>query len=175
MSNPTLDPSAFDQLVTRHRAPVYGYLHARLPESSQAEELTLAIFMQLYREQPQFADEIELQNWLRDASRAALEVLVRSETKRNRFGWTSLCLDAEREDNLPPADIAPRLESLAPMLRKSLELTYAFGYSPKQVGEHLRRSETAVRELLSRAKARLRSTAEPTLGSDESPMPEENR
>ena len=147
--------SAFAEIVRRYRGDVYAFLRARLTDPAEAERLTERVFLDVFRA-PRAIDGGDVLSALLEAARNRLHEQIRVGRAP---AWTELCLDVDgTSTELPIADERLRagLNALDPADRDVLEQTYGLDLSAARIGERLRRSESAVRQMLIRARQRLR-------------------
>ena len=91
------DPSAFDALVARHRARVYGLAYRMTRDSEAAEDITVETFCEAFRGLPRFRPEAKFSTWLhRIAVNVSLEHLRQVGRKRQLE-------EVPLEDDLPAA------------------------------------------------------------------------
>lgn len=157
------DRAAFEQIVARHQSSVYGYLRARLMQSTDADDLTQEVFLRCYLARARFDSASLLRPWLFGIARNLLREHVRRLRRRKEVAWTELCLELEE---LAPAhdeqyddfllQLPACLQSLGQSARQALDLYYASKLRLAEIGEQLRRSEGAVKLLMFRARQALK-------------------
>ena len=160
------DRAAFEQIVRRHQGAVYGYLRARLLQTSDAEDLTQEVFLRCYLARARFDSGSLVRPWLFGIARNVLREHVREVKRRKEAGWTELCLELEelapqRDDQEQEYDAFLRhlpvcLQSLGQSARQALDLHYASKLRLAEIGQQLKRSEGAVKLLMYRARQALK-------------------
>lgn len=159
------DRAAFAQVIERHQRSVYGYLRARLQQTSDADDMMQEVFLRFYLAQARFDSTALIRPWLLGIARNLLREHVRDVKRRKEVVWTELCLDLESV--LPPdalwsdADDVTQhlpqcLEELGPSARQAIELHYRSQRKLADIGRELHRSEGAVKLLMHRARQALR-------------------
>lgn len=162
------DQSAFGEIVERHQRAVYGYLRARIVQSSDADDLTQDVFLRFYLAQARFDSAALIRPWLLGIARNLLRERVRDHKRRREVGWTELCLDIESvlpasawdsdEDAL--LQLPGCLDQLGPSSRQALDLRYRSEKRLAEIGETMHRSEGAIKLLMHRARIALRECLE---------------
>lgn len=157
------DRAAFEQLVVRHQNAVFAYLRARLSQPTDADDLTQEVFLRCYLARARFDANSLVRPWLFGIARNLLHEHVRRLRRRKEVAWTELCLELEQ---ISPAEhdqydeflghLPVCLDSLGQSARQALELHYASRLRLVEIGEHLKRSEGAVKLLLFRARQALK-------------------
>ncbi len=155
--------AAFETIIRRHQAAVYGYLRARLWEPADAEDLCQEVFLRSYTAQARFDSPVMVRPWLIGIARNLLRERVRRNKRRREVAWTEMCLELE---SLTEADegqfdaaisLLPQcLDGLGPTAREALDLHYRGCLRLAAIGDKLHRSEGAVKLLLFRARQALR-------------------
>ena len=157
------DKKAFAALVELYQQTVYGFLRARLLDPTDAEDLTQEVFLRLYLGREKLSRAKAVGSWLVGIARNVLREHVKKRHRRREVAWTELCL--ELDDLVSPHHhvehdaihhLPSCLESLGPSARQAIDLRYSASLKWSQVGEHLRRSEGAVKLLVHRARQALK-------------------
>jgi RNA polymerase sigma-70 factor (ECF subfamily) len=157
--------TAFAQVIERNQRSVYGYLRARLQQTSDADDMMQEVFLRFYLAQARFDSTALIRPWLLGIARNLLREHVRDVKRRKEVAWTELCLDLESV--LPPdalwndADDIIRhlpqcLEELGPSARQAVDLHYRSQRKLADIGRELHRSEGAVKLLMHRARQALK-------------------
>lgn len=157
------DRAAFEEIVSRHQAAIYGYLRARLLQPTDAEDLTQDVFLRFYLARARFDSSNLVRPWLLGIARNLLKEHVRRIKRRKEVGWTEMCLELEdlfRHDGAFDEDVVAHLpeclNSLGPSAREAVDLKYRSNLRLSAIGERLRRSEGAVKLLMFRARQALK-------------------
>lgn len=157
------DAAAFAAIIERHQRVIFGYLRARLSQTSDAEDMTQEVFLRFHLAQARFDSQSMVRPWLLGIARNLLREHVRSVRRRKEVGWTELCLELESlvpfesqatEDALNHLPVC--LENLGPSARQAIELKYRSDQRLSEIGRQMHRSEGAVKLLVHRARQALR-------------------
>ena len=159
------DRTAFALVIERNQRSVYGYLRARLQQTSDADDMMQEVFLRFYLSQARFDSTALIRPWLLGIARNLLREHVRDVKRRKEVAWTELCL--ELESVLPPdalwtdADDIIRhlpecLEQLGPSARQAVDMHYRSQRKLVDIGRELHRSEGAVKLLMHRARQALK-------------------
>ena len=106
------DPAAFEELVHRYEAELYGYLHRYLGNAAMAEDTFQATFLQLHLKCGQFDEDRKVRPWLYTiATHQAIDAQRRNRRHRavslDRAGGddgTGSLLEFSPSDDPDPAD-----------------------------------------------------------------------
>lgn len=157
------DRAAFGQIIDQHQRAIYGYLRARLTQPIDAEDMTQEVFLRFYQAQARFDSTALIRPWLLGIARNLLREHVRSVKRRKEIAWTELCLELESVlpfESSANDDVLVHLPTclggLGPSARQAIELHYRDERKLAEIGEHLHRSEGAVKLLMHRARQALR-------------------
>ncbi len=156
---------AFALVIERNQRSVYGYLRARLNQSSDADDMVQEVFLRFYLAQARFDSTALIRPWLLGIARNLLREHVRNVKRRKEVAWTELCL--ELESVLPPdltwtdADdvmehLPKCLAELGPSAQQAIERHYRSQQKLADIGLELHRSEGAVKLLMHRARQALK-------------------
>lgn len=153
-----------DQTVEEHRGPMFGLAYRLLGSVADAEDAVQEAFLRLQRHGLDDIDNVG--GWLhRTTSRVCLDRLRATRSDREVYVGTwlpePLATDA---DPTAPVELAESLttaflvvlETLTPAERVAFVLHDVFGSDYLEVAEVLDRSEAACRQLVSRARQRVR-------------------
>ena len=137
--------------IQSHGSCVAGYLRARLTDPDIAARLTHEVFLRFAGQRHRAGDVASTRRDLLQTARVLLE--------RHADEWTSLCLELEPDVTDATIDrtasVTTAMQSLEPAEREAIVLAYGAGSTGPQIGERMRRSEGAVRQLLFRARQKL--------------------
>jgi RNA polymerase sigma-70 factor (ECF subfamily) len=159
------DPDAFDALYRRYVTRVYRYCCVRTGNRGEAEDLTAQTFLAALEGLPSYRGRGSFAAWLFGIARHKCADHYRRQ-------YANLCQPLDAVNRLPDPS-APDLErdtyhndvliciqralpSLSPDRREALQLRFWGGLSAREVATVMRRSEGAVKMLISRAVADLR-------------------
>jgi RNA polymerase sigma-70 factor (ECF subfamily) len=163
------DRAAFAAVIERHQRAVFGYLRARLLQSTDADDMTQEVFLRFYLSQARFDSNALVRPWLLGIARNLLREHIKGMKRRKEVAWTELCL--ELESVLPPDaqgtdddDVMRHLpiclDGLGPSAREAIELQYRGERKLAEIGRQLHRSEGAIKLLLHRARQALKDCLE---------------
>lgn len=153
------EAAAFESIVEQHRAAVYGVLRARLTRSDEALALTKDVFRTFHESRTKLDADADVRTTLLDLAMRRLHERHRATRASQPASWTALCLDLSDAGPCASAGDVPQLiaalNRLEPAEREAIEWMTRSNWTPAQIAERLRRSESAVRQLLSRARRKL--------------------
>ncbi len=168
------DRAAFEEIVARHENAVYGYIRARLTQVTDADDLAQDVFVRCYQALPRFQAGAALRPWLLGIARNLLREHMRRYKRRKEVSWTGLCVDLEDAVEKPDDRLEEALRhlpgcvsGLGPSAQQALEMHYAGRMRLAKIGEHLRRSEGAIKLLMFRARKALKTCLLGKLSKDD--------
>ena len=82
------DRSAFEIVIERNQRSVYGYLRARLQQTSDADDMMQEVFLRFYLSQARFDSSALIRPWLLGIARNLLREHVRDVKRRKEVAWT---------------------------------------------------------------------------------------
>jgi RNA polymerase sigma-70 factor (ECF subfamily) len=159
------DRKAFALVIDRYQGLIYGYLRARLQQTSDADDMTQEVFLRFYLSKARFDSTALIRPWLIGIARNLLREHVRDLKRRKEVAWTELCL--ELESVLPPDalwtdsdslihHLPDCLSELGPSARQAVDLHYRSQRKVTDIAQDLHRSEGAVKLLMHRARQALK-------------------
>jgi len=153
------DIAAFDQLYTRHRAKVYGYVRKRVYVAAEADEVFQAIWLKFHASRSRYLPRYLVLQWLFVIGRSVVYDHLRASNK----GLLDAAAFAEQsapasKEGLP----AELLASLDERSRKVLEERFVDDRSYDEIAERLSLSSAGVRQIASRALRKLRARGNAT-------------
>jgi RNA polymerase sigma-70 factor, ECF subfamily len=156
------DKAAFAAIYHCYRAPVYGYLRARLLDSHDAEDLASEVFLRLFDAIRRFDEDRRLQSWLMGICRNVLREHIRHVHRRKEVGWTELCLELEGmveseglyDDVLHLVPLC--MANLNEASTNALHWHYMGGMKVEKIAERLNRTLGAVKVMMVRARQSLK-------------------
>ncbi|QDU27933.1 ECF RNA polymerase sigma factor SigW [Anatilimnocola aggregata] len=168
------DQKAFTALVEFYQQTVFGYLRARLFDSTDAEDLCQETFLRCYQGREKLSRATQVGPWLIGIARNLLREHVKRITRRREVAWTELCLELDQmvqERVESSSDVLQGLpicmESLGPSARQAIDLRYRAQLKMAEIANTLRRSEGAVRLLVHRARLALKQCLDNRLKGSE--------
>lgn len=157
------DAAAFAAIIERHQRVIFGYLRARLTQTSDAEDMTQEVFLRFHLAQARFDSNSLIRPWLLGIARNLLREHIRGLRRRKEVAWTELCLELEAVFPFDPqsaddamAFLPECLNGLGPSARQAVEMKYRSEQKLAEIGRQLHRSEGAVKLLVHRARQALR-------------------
>jgi RNA polymerase sigma-70 factor (ECF subfamily) len=168
------DEKAFSALVELYQHTVYGYLRARLFDSTDAEDLCQETFLRCYQGREKLSRATHVGPWLIGIARNLLREHVKRISRRREVAWTELCLELDQlvQDRASSGSEVMQtlpvcLESLGPSAKQAIDLRYRAQLRMNDIATYLRRSEGAVRLLVHRARLALKQCLESRLAVPE--------
>ncbi|WP_254508659.1 RNA polymerase sigma factor [Anatilimnocola floriformis] len=168
------DQKAFTALVEFYQQTIYGYLRARLFDSTDAEDLTQETFLRCYQGREKLSRATQVGPWLIGIARNLLREHVKRISRRKEVAWTELCLELDQlvqDRHAPAGDVLQTLphclEALGPSAKQAIDLRYRAQMRMTEIAGLLRRSEGAVRLLVHRARLALKQCLESRLTMSE--------
>jgi len=168
------DQKAFTSLVEFYQNTVYGYLRARLFDSTDAEDLCQETFLRCYQGREKLSRATQVGPWLIGIARNLLREHAKRISRRREVAWTELCLELDQmvHDRAEKGSDALQglpacLESLGPSAQQAIDLRYRAQLKMAEIASTLRRSEGAVRLLVHRARLALKQCLDSRLKGSE--------
>ena len=172
------DDSAFDEIVRRHRAKIYGLVRGCLPDRSDVEEVVDDTFIRAYRGLRRFRGESSLGTWLYhialNLSRNRYWFLLRRRHLAGSLdvpvpaGSDTTLADLVRSDGPDPAQeldrqefvtvLAKCLDHLPPRQREILVLRTRLDASYAKIATELGLNVGTVKSRIARARQQLRKS-----------------
>lgn len=153
------DSLAFETLYLRSSPKLYGYLRKKLSRSNEVEDVFQRVFLKLHRTRSDYDPKYLFEQWLFVIARTAVLDHFRMQQRSNAVFTDQdvselsdrVTIDGEREHVELPS-----LGALTAEQRQVIELKVIDDLTYEQIATRLRRSETSVRQLFSRAVRKLR-------------------
>ena len=155
------DEGAFTELVNRHLGMVHGICKRRTGDSQLAEELAQNVFFSLARKAGSIRTDVLIAGWLHRASYLESSHALRAEASRKRTMKQFTEVHSLTDSTAPdvPSDLVPVLDEamdrMSPTDRDILLLRFASGFTLRQIGDSLGKSESASQRHLQRALEKL--------------------
>jgi RNA polymerase sigma-70 factor (ECF subfamily) len=155
--------SAFDELFSRYKQPIYGFFRRRVAESTQAEELTQETFVALFRAAARYEPRALFRTYLYAIGFKILRAHRRKAAFRaTLFGQRDSAPDPSKRDATESGLWVRRaVEKLEPMDREILLLREFEQLSYAEIADLLQLPLNTVRSRLFRARTALRNLLEP--------------
>ena len=157
------DHAAFETLIARHQATIFGFLRARVLQNSDAEDLTQEVFLRFYLLRAKFDNSQLIRPWLLGIARNLLREHARRVRRLKKLPWTELCLALEEVTRVEHADesdamqhLPACLDNLGQSAQTAIQLLYRDNFKLAEIGDRLKRSEGAVKLLVYRARQALK-------------------
>ena len=166
--------SAYDELVRRYSARVYGRSYRILRSEGDAEEAAQDVFLAVYRNLPKYRFEKPFSHWVSTVTLNACRMILRrrAQEQRRRDAYAR---EPEPTVAPPETDVALRkivldlLDELDPGVRVPMILRFVEGYTYAEVARELELSESAVKMRVSRGAKKLRELYESRTGETRGP------
>lgn len=146
---------AFRLLYLRHSPRVYGYLLSSLKERSLADDVLQNTFFKLHRTRFQYSAEFQFEPWLFAISRNVLIDYIRKKERGNAADLEASQVTAFSElttESEIDLDVLPEQQKAA------VEMRYRDDLDFDEIARRLETSPANVRQLVSRAVKRLRTS-----------------
>jgi len=144
------------ELYRRHVDQMYRLCYLYLRNAVDAEDAVQSVFLKLIRSRTAFRDSEHEKAWLIVAARNHCKDLLKHWWRTRRTNVDSLPEPASREDGDTSGEVLARLLLLPEKYKTALYLYYYEGYTAREIGELLGRSESAILTRLSRGREKLR-------------------
>jgi len=163
----------FDQLYDESSSLIYGVIYRVLRDREAAEEVTLDVYLQIWRDASRFdASRGRPVTWMTLLARSRA-IDRRRSSSRTRRREDSLELAAEASDERAGPEAATMLieareqvrsamTSLSEQQRELIELAWFAGLSHSQIAEHLEQPLGTVKTRIRNGMANLRQVLEPS-------------
>jgi len=152
------DSSAFARLYECYYQDIYSYVYFRLPDASQAEDLTSEVFIRVLESIDSFTFRgLPFSSWLFRIARNMMVDYFRSHQEPVDLPLEEGVLPAESgpgdvlETELTQQQLARALSSLTEDQQEVIILRFVDGLSPTDVAQVLGKSEGAIKSLQHRA------------------------
>lgn len=156
------EAAAFVELYERYLPPIQRYVRANVRDHATAEDLTAQIFLKSLRSARSFRGDGSYRSWLFQIARNTIASWKlsanRSEIPVERFADISLVKEqpSGAEDGDAADVVLEEIADLPRAQREVVALRYWQEMSIDEIAQETRRSTGAVRQLLHRARNRLR-------------------
>lgn len=154
------DMEAFNCLYDRYKSLVYGYLHKRLGNRVEVDEVFQDVFLRLHYSRSRYKSEFPFEPWLYAVLRNSLIDYYRKKKKQyldvslDELEVTPTALQVEDKHNLD--GLLPENVDLSKSQRQAIELRYGEDFSFEDIAKTLGTTSSNARKLVSRALKRLR-------------------
>jgi RNA polymerase sigma factor (sigma-70 family) len=157
------EAAAFEELYDRYVQPVHRYIRAQVPDDATAEDLTAQVFFKAFVAASSYRGDGSYKSWIFQIARNTA-VTWRSRRTRLEIPVEHLPVELHVEDLPVSATLAGEerdlvLETVAELpaaQREVVRLRYYKDLTVEEIARITRRSTGAVRQLLHRARNRLR-------------------
>lgn len=163
---PSMQSTAFEDLVTRHQAEVYAYIRRMVRHDSEAQDLCQETFLRAYRAFDDLQGAPNYRAWLyRIATNATLNALRRRRTGEQATAVLAreqpVAADGDHAGDLDRRDLLDRVEAAIAALptKQRLALTQRrfHGLAYDEIAQALGTSEEAARANVYQAVRKLRA------------------
>ena len=156
--------AAYDELVRKYSAIVFGRAYGILRSSADAEEATQDVFLAVFRNLARFRFERPFANWLSTVTMNACRMILRrrasDQRRRSAFEREQLYEPPAPSNGMLRQLVLELLDELDPTTRMAMLMRYVEGYTNREIGEQLDLSESAVKMRVSRGSSKLRDLYE---------------
>ena len=158
--------TAYNELVRRHTARVYGRAQRILRSSADAEEATQDVFLSVFRNLPRFRFEKPFVHWLNTVTLNACRMVLRRRAaeQRRRAAYRDQAPPPPERPDPPDAGlrklVTELLDTLDPGTRVPMIMRFVEGYSFPEIAEQLEISESAAKMRIARGSKKLRELYE---------------
>jgi len=171
------DVAAHRTIFDRYYRRVFAMVRRRLDDEALAEEVVSDVFFEIWRGAAAFRGDSQVSTWIFGIAHYKVLTAVRRklakgvssviptniETLHGFAADTSPTMELESREAL--RDALRAIDRLPEGQREALRLSVVEGWSYTEIAEHLGVTENTVKTRVSRARARLRSTAPQQSGS----------
>lgn len=153
---------AFTELYARHSPRVHSYLSKKLDRRPDVDELHQSVFLKFHKIRHQYDPKYPVLQWLFVIAKTTLVDFYRRQGRRIDEAGDISVEDAERiqthenSSELSQKPDLPALEGLSADQRQAIEWRYMDDLTFEQIAKKLGKSESGVRQILSRAIRKLR-------------------
>ena len=158
------EAAAFAELYDRYLSVVYRYVRSQVPDHATAEDLTAQVFLKSFVASSSFRAEGSYRAWIFQIARNTVSTW-RATTGRSELPVEHIPEDIKSEPTDPVAADEESRDALKETMarlpdaqQEVLHLRYWKDLSIEEIAASTRRSSGAVRQLLHRARRRLRKT-----------------
>jgi len=154
------DIEAFNCLYEKYKSLVYGYLHKRVDNRTEVDEIFQDVFLRLHHSRSRYKNEFPFKPWLFAVLRNSLIDYYRKKRKEyhdvplDGLEVTPSALRVEDKHNLD--GLLPKDADLSKSQRQVIELRYGEDFSFEEIADSLGITSSNARQLVSRALKRLR-------------------
>jgi len=152
---------AFEELYRRHRSKVYGYLCKRVGSRFDRDEIQQNIFLKLHGSRHNYDSSYPFMPWLFTICRSVLIDFVRSRDMKESplVQGNEVLENLVAEDNTAPGGgaVIPAMSKLSEDQREAIRMRYGEDFSFEEIAARLNKSESNVRQMISRGLKRLRA------------------
>ena len=142
-------------VVDKYKDAVYRAALTVTGNFADAEDIMQEVFLQYFREHPEFESDAHEKAWLLRCTINAGKNLLRSSWYRQRSDIDLTLLPGGAPEE-PDGEVLTAVMSLPERYRTAIYLHYYEGYSVKEIARLTGRSESAVAQHLSRGRGKLR-------------------
>lgn len=164
------DANAFSELYQRFEAKLFGYFARRLSggqggKGSDATDLFQRTWLKVHEARKTYDSSRKFSSWFFTIAQNLLRDHLGSAYVRTTFFSEDEKLEPQSKDNVE-ADffvkqewqrVQAALATISPAQKEAFLLFEWEGFSPKEIAEHLSVSESNARQLVSRARAKLKT------------------
>lgn len=149
------DEVAFTILYRRHSARIYGYLVKKLGDRRKADDVFQNAFLKLHRSRSQYKPEFPFLAWVFTICKSTLTDYLRAQNRRPEI-LIGQIPDAMAEG--PVSIEIAAMDTLSDQQKLMVEMRFKDDMSFEDIAKRINKSPTNVRQLVSRAIRKLRSS-----------------
>ena len=156
------DGSALEALVQLHGDALTRFAYCIVRDAAAAEDVTADTFAALIVRRKKFRGEAKFRTYLYAAARnRALDYLRKNRRARPLAGLENILISEQGEQDVLASErsraLYAAMQQLPPQYAAALHLVYFEGFAPAEAARILKKSAKQVYNLLSRARASLKS------------------
>ncbi len=159
------DVEAFNCLYDKYKSMIYGYLHKRVYERNEVDDIFQNVFLRLHQSRLRYKSDFPFEPWLFTVQRNSLIDYYRKKKKDyadvplDDLKVTPTALQVEDKHNLD--GLLPTGADLKKNQRQAIELRYGEDFSFEEIADTLGTTSSNARQMVSRALKRLRKFIKP--------------
>ena len=142
-----------ESIVTTYQTKLYRTALAITGNATDAEDIVQEVFVKLYQKQPVFETEAHQTAWL---IRVTVN-MCKNHLRNHWWKWATQLLESHPAQTETQANTMEAVLALPVKYRVVIHLFYYEGYSTKEIAEITSQKEPTVRQLLSRARGKLKT------------------
>ena len=157
------DLSAFEKLYRQLSPKVYGYLKLRLSKKEDVDEVFQKTFAKFHSSRQHYDPKYPVLQWLFVIARSTLLDHLKSDNRKENLKSKVLFENLSQTEGVPSLShqmASMKLKSLGPDAQEIVNLRVVDELSFEEIANRLGKSETNIRQILSRSLKKLRNSVE---------------